>query len=104
MSALRSVASVIKSAKPLASLGISMAASYAVEEFLVAWAPQLADTFAKQLAFRVGVFGVGVATSQIVAEAIEKECDDLRESLEGLDTMMLEAKMAKEANDGGAAN
>lgn len=104
MSALTTAAKAVRSAKPLAALGISMAASYVVEEFLVAWAPQLADTFAKQLAFRVGVFGVGVATSQIVAEAIERECDELGDSLEGLDTTLAKARMAKEANDGGAAN
>lgn len=104
MSALTTVAKAVRSAKPLASLGISLAASYVVEEFLVAWAPQLADTFAKQVAFRAGVFGVGVAASQIVAGAIEKECDELSESLEGLDVTLANARMAKEANDGGAAN
>lgn len=104
MSALTTAAKAVRSAKPLASLGISLAASYVVEEFLVAWAPQLADTFAKQVAFRAGVFGVGVATSQIVAGAIEKECDELSESLEGLDVTLANARMSKEANDGGAAN
>ena len=104
MKFLLNMADVIRTAKPLASLGISYAASCVVEEVLLAFAPQLADTLLKQVAFRVGVLGVGVATSQIVADAIEREADELSDSLIGLRGMILAAQIEKEAENGGASD